>query len=238
MDKTQVSEEALEAALAPGSRPPVGRYRLDLANGEWAWSDEIFTMHGFAPGEIVPTTELMLSHKHPDDRARVDSVLKQAAATGQPFSSVHRIVDGHGEIRTLAVTGQGRKDPETGEVTELFGYFIDVTDANRELAQREATVSIQASAERRAAIEQAKGVLMVGLALEPDDAFDRLRVASNLSNVPVRELATWLVEWFARPGMTMFPSPEELTAFLDAPAPAPADDEAAAEAPRPADLAG
>ncbi|CAM3456878.1 PAS and ANTAR domain-containing protein [Isoptericola cucumis] len=231
MNESQVSEEALEAALAAGSRPPVGRYRLDLTTGHWAWSDEIFEMHGFAPGDIVPTTELMLTHKHPDDRERVDSVLKQAARTGQPFSSVHRIVDGHGKVRTLAVTGQGRRDPDSGEVTELFGYFIDVTDAHRELAQREATVSIQASAERRASIEQAKGVLMVGLGLEPDDAFDRLRVASNLTNVPVRELATWLVEWFARPGMTTFPTTDELTAFLDAPVPAPVEDEPAAETP-------
>jgi hypothetical protein len=227
MNETQPSEEALEAALAPGSRPPVGRYRLDLTTGRWAWSDEIFEMHGFVPGEVVPTTELMLSHKHPDDRDRVDSVLKTAAETGQAFSSVHRIIDAHGSVRIIAVTGQGRRDPESGEVTELFGYFIDVTDVNREVAQQAATVSIQASAERRAAIEQAKGVLMVGLALEPDEAFDRLRVASNLANVPVRELATWLVEWFARPGMTTFPSPVELTAFLDAPAPAPSDEPAA-----------
>src|SRR5690606_2005649 len=65
------SPESLEAALAPGSAAPVGRYLLELSSGRWTWSDEVFVMHGFRPGEIVPTTELMLSHKHPDDRARV-----------------------------------------------------------------------------------------------------------------------------------------------------------------------
>src|SRR5690606_10308214 len=72
------------------------------------------------------------------------------------FSSVHRTRDAHGATRTLAVTGQGRRDPATGQVVELFGYFIDVTDSHREAAAREATASIQASAEKRAVIEQAK----------------------------------------------------------------------------------
>jgi PAS domain-containing protein len=212
-------DEALEAALAAGTRPPVGRYRLDLTSGRWAWSDEVFLMHGFQPGEVVPTTELMLSHKHPEDRARVDGVLRTAAETGEPFSSVHRIYDAHGAIRTLAVTGQGRRDPETGEVTELVGYFIDVTEANREAAQRQATESIRASAERRAAIEQAKGVLMVAFAVDGEEAFDRLRTASNQLNVPVRELAVWLIRWFSRPGLTTFPTAAEITEFLGAPVP-------------------
>ena len=74
----------IEKALAGGARQPLGRYRFDLATGEWAWSDEVFVMHGFEPGDIVPTTPLMLAHKHPDDRARVDGVLRRAADTGQP----------------------------------------------------------------------------------------------------------------------------------------------------------
>jgi ANTAR domain/PAS fold len=212
-------DEAVEAALASGEKPPVGRYRLDLATGRWAWSDEVYTMHGFAPGEIVPTTELMLSHKHPEDRARVDGVLQNAASTGEPFSSVHRIYDAHGQIRTLAVTGQGRRDPKSGAVVELFGYFIDVTESQREAAQRAASASIQASAERRAVIEQAKGVLMVAFGVDADDAFDQLRRASNQANVAVRDLAMWLVHWFSRPGVTAFPTADEIREFLQAPVP-------------------
>lgn len=219
MNEKGVVDQSLEAALAPGLQPPVGRYRLDLKTERWAWSDEVFEMHGFSPGEVVPTTELMLSHKHPDDRERVDHALRMAASTGEPFSSVHRIRDARGRTRTIAVTGQGRRDPETAEVTELFGYFIDVTDANRELAQREATASIQASAERRASIEQAKGVLMVAFGIDGDDAFEELRSASNQLNVPVRDLATWLVHWFSGPGVTEFPSADEVREFLAAPIP-------------------
>jgi PAS domain-containing protein len=212
-------DKAVETALAAGLQPPVGRYRLDLETGRWAWSDEVYIMHGFQPGEIVPTTELMLAHKHPEDRARVDGVLREAAMTGEPFSSVHRIYDAKGVIRTLAVTGQGRRDPESGKISELVGYFIDVTESHREAARREATESIRASAERRAAIEQAKGVLMVAYGVDADDAFRELRVASNHLNVPVRDLAVWLVHWFSRPGMTAFPTRGEIAEFLAAPVP-------------------
>lgn len=226
MNESAPFDEAVEAALASGAKPPVGRYRLDLRTGRWAWSDEVYVMHGFEPGEIVPTTEMMLSHKHPEDRARVDGVLRSAAVTGEPFSSVHRIYDARGQVRTLAVTGQGRQDPENGEVTELVGYFIDVTEANREAAQRQATESIRASAERRAAIEQAKGVLMVAFAVDAEEAFDRLRTASNRLNVPVRELAVWLVHWFSRPGLTAFPTKDEIEEFLAAPVPSGPEDAA------------
>lgn len=211
----QPSPDAVEAALAPGHRVPVGRYRLDLATGRWAWSDEVYAMHGFSPGEVVPTTELVLAHKHPDDRERVDHVLRIAAATGQPFSSVHRIIDAQGRTRTLAVTGQTKRDA-SGTIIELAGYFIDVTAPSHEQAQREASASIRASAESRASIEQAKGVLMVSFGEADDEAFARLREASNQLNVPVRDLAAGLVEWFADPEMTQFPTPEQVAAFLAA----------------------
>jgi hypothetical protein len=204
----------IEKALAGGARPPVGRYRLDLATGEWAWSDEVYVMHGFEPGDIVPTTPLMLAHKHPDDRARVDGVLRRAAETGQPFSSVHRIVDATGKTRTLAVTGQGRRDPVTGQVTELFGYFIDVTKAQREAAAREASASIQASSERRSVIEQAKGILMVIHGVEEEAAFDQLREASNQSNIPLRDIAYSLVQLFSGPDVTEFPTSAAIDEFL------------------------
>ena len=209
-----VSLGKIEQALDGGDRPPVGRYRLDLATGEWAWSDEVYRMHGFEPGEIVPTTPLMLTHKHPDDRARVDGVLRRAAETGQPFSSVHRIVDAEGKTRTLAVTGQGRRDPATGQVTELVGYFLDVTKAQREAAAREASASIQASSERRSVIEQAKGVLMVIHGIEEEAAFDRLREASNQSNIAVRDIAYSLVQLFSGPDVTEFPTIEAIDEFL------------------------
>ena len=219
MNDSQPSPNAVEAALAPGQEAPVGRYRLELSTGRWAWSDEVFVMHGFQPGEVVPTTELVLAHKHPDDRERVDHVMRKANATGRPFSSVHRIQDAQGRTRTLTVTGQATRDPQSGAVTEIRGYFIDVTEASREDAAQQATSFIQASSASRASIEQAKGVLMVAFGIEDSAAFDRLREASNQLNVPVRDLATWLMSWFTDSSDTEIPTADEVADFLTAPVP-------------------
>ncbi|MDR7381704.1 PAS and ANTAR domain-containing protein [Promicromonospora iranensis] len=212
-------ENELEQALATGAKPPVGRYELDLATGTWEWSDEVYEMHGFEPGEVVPTTPLILSHKHPDDRERVDGVLRRAAETGEPFSSVHRIVDAKGRTRTLAVTGQGRRTFATGRVNELFGYFIDVTEAQRKAAAREATASIKASAEQWSGIEQAKGVLMVIYGIEEESAMNVLREASNRSNLAVRDLGYSLVHLFSGSDVTVVPTKEAIEEFLADPIP-------------------
>jgi hypothetical protein len=172
----------------------VGQFRCDLATQRWGWSDETFQIHGFEPGDVVPTTTLLLAHKHPDDRERVSRILQGAARTGEPFSSVHRIVDARRRERTLTMVGQGRLDPETSEVRELVGYFVDITTAVDAHASETASSAIRASAASRAAIEQAKGILAFALNIDVEEAFERLRRASNDTNVAVRDIARQVVE--------------------------------------------
>ncbi|MBO0610336.1 PAS and ANTAR domain-containing protein [Myceligenerans salitolerans] len=184
----------IERALAHGTHHVVGRYRYEIATQRWWWSDETFHIHGFEPGEVVPTTALVLAHKHPQDRERASRALDEAAATGDPFSSVHRIMDAHGRERTLAVVGQGRRDVATREVQELVGYFIDVTSSVKARASEAASASIRAAAATRAPIEQAKGIIAISLRIDPEEAFERLRSASNDTNVAVRDVARHIVE--------------------------------------------
>lgn len=40
----------------------LGEYRYDLVREEWWWSPDMFALHGFAPGEVVPSTALALAH--------------------------------------------------------------------------------------------------------------------------------------------------------------------------------
>ncbi len=43
---------------------------LQLANQAWECSGEDARLHGYAPGTVQPTTtELLLSHKHSEDRS-------------------------------------------------------------------------------------------------------------------------------------------------------------------------
>ncbi|WP_435737307.1 PAS and ANTAR domain-containing protein [Cellulosimicrobium sp. PMB13] len=205
---------AVLAALAAGEPQPVGRFRVDLATERWWWSDEVFAMHGFAPGEVVPTTSLLRAHTHPDEREHGVRALTLAAREGHPFGSMHRIVDAAGRTRTLAVVAQGRRSRTSGEVVELSGYFVDVTEHHREAARREATASIRAADASRSVIEQAKGVLMVAFGVDADEAFELLRKRSNDANVAVRELARRLVGGLGTSGDVVEAARERVDALL------------------------
>ncbi|MFJ2519210.1 PAS and ANTAR domain-containing protein [Cellulosimicrobium cellulans] len=195
-----MDDHAIEHALARGASQQIGRYRLELATGTWWWSSETYRVHGFEPGEVVPTTELVLAHKHPDDRDRVRQILDEARATGEPFSSVHRIMDARGKERYLVIVGQGRRDPVTGMVVELLGYFVDITSTVAAGGEERAHRDIAAAAAGRGPIEQAKGILVATHGVDPDAAFGLLKRASNDKNVRLRDLARVVVDEATRSG--------------------------------------
>lgn len=67
-------------------------------------------------------------------------------------------------------------------------HNLRVFDASRQLA-----LQLEAAMASRAVIEQAKGVLMAQTGCGPDEAFERLRSASQRENVKLRDVATRIV---------------------------------------------
>lgn len=172
---------------------PVGGLRIDLSSGKCEWSDQVFEIHGFVPGEVVPSVDVLLAHVHPDDRDHLASLLATLRETGNgTLGSMHRIVDAEGRDRVVSMTGQvrGRERPSS----ELVGYLLDVTRPQHEIADRRATSAIAAAAASRATIEQAKGILIAVRQMDADEAFAALRRRSNDINVPLRAVAGSLVE--------------------------------------------
>ncbi len=149
-------------------------------------------MYGFVPGEIVPSIDLLLAHVHPEDRERVSGILATARAHGGEVGSMHTIVDALGRPRVLSLAGAVRETAVSP--CELVGYMLDITEPQRQTADRAATAAIAAAAASRATIEQAKGILMALRAMDDDEAFATLRRRSNDTNVPLREVAGSLVE--------------------------------------------
>ncbi len=93
----------------------------------------------------------------------------------------------------MLTVGRAVTGPD-GEVLEVRGYVIDVTGANRTAAQDEVDAAVAGVTAHRAAIEQAKGMLMVLRGLSGDAAFGVLRDYSQAHNVKLRDLAELLVE--------------------------------------------
>jgi hypothetical protein len=181
--------------MAVSSEPQaqVGRFTFDLVNSKWEWDDEVYRIHGLAPGSTVPTTEYLLSCKHPEDRENVAAVLTQASRTGEPFSISYRLIGADEVERRVVLVCEGGVCEED-EWTSLDGYFVDLTADFHAESQEYATEAVAASSEHRAIIEQAKGSLMLAYGLDADQAFAMLHWWSSHRNVKVRDLASRLVE--------------------------------------------
>ena len=146
-------------------------------------------MHGYEPGEVEPTTELILSHKHPEDLARVKGLLQQSMA---PFSSRHRIRTTAGDIRKVVVVGDAVTDAD-GLIVATRGFYIDITDSFNADLQQAISDELQVIVSHREAIEQAKGMLMAIYQLSADAAFAVLKWRSQDLNVKLSTIAEKLV---------------------------------------------
>jgi hypothetical protein len=174
----------------------VGAFRFWFVGQRWEWSDEVARMHGYEPGTVVPTTKLLLSHKHPDDRAHVQDLLDYALQSEESFSSRHRFIDTAGKVHDAIVVADRMLD-EAGAVLGTAGYYIDLThtfDETRDETRQEVLdEALPDLFENRAAIEQAKGVLMYVYRVSAEQAFRVLQWRSQETNVKLRALAKQLL---------------------------------------------
>jgi hypothetical protein len=185
----------VETVAFDGSQPAraVGHYVYTVADDEWVWSDGMYTMHGYAPGEVAATTEVMLRHKHPDDRSRALAVLEAALEDGESFSCYHRIIDRRKRVRSVLSVGHGVKGAD-GRVSLVEGYFVDLTQVRRDETEAEVQSALARIAEHREAIDEAKGMIMIATGCDSDAAFTCLRRYSQAANLKVHDIAHRLLE--------------------------------------------
>ncbi|MFT4262313.1 MAG: PAS and ANTAR domain-containing protein [Nocardioides sp.] len=196
--------------LAPSTSRQVGRFVFDKETERWTWDAGVYAIHGYEFGEVQPTTELVLSHKHESDRERVHATLLSAMATGEPFTLYYRIVNNGTDERQVMMVGEATP-PGLGR-QELRGYYLDLTPDVESTAAGAVGDAFAARIESRAVIEQAKGALMLSYGLDADAAFAMLRWWSRNRNIRVRDLAERIVQ-VAREGHVTHPG---LRTLLDA----------------------
>ncbi|AYF79560.1 ANTAR domain-containing protein [Nocardia yunnanensis] len=182
---------------SPGDYPgtgasDVGAFRFWFVGQRWEWSDEVARMHGYEPGAVVPTTELLLSHKHPEDRAHVEELLDRALHFGGSFSSSHRFIDTAGQEHKVLVVADRMLNAD-GTVAGTAGYYIDLTHTLAETRQETLSAALPELFEARAEIEQAKGALMAVYQINAEQAFRILVWRSQETNTKLRTLAGQLM---------------------------------------------
>src|SRR5437879_3065249 len=193
---TDVEGQApVERALAGGEPQRVGWFRFYFADERWEWSPQVERMHGYEPGTARPTTELVLSHKHPDDYGQVAATLDEIRRTAGVFSTRHRIVDTRGDVHHVVVVGDQIFD-DAGEVIGTHGFYVDVTSVIQEVHHENVSQAVAEIAETRSGIEQAKGMLMLIYRINADSAFELLKWRSQETNTKLRVLAEQIVQDF------------------------------------------
>ena len=169
-----------------------GAFRFWFAEQRWEWSEAVAQMHGYPAEPMTQSTELLLGHKHPDDRAQVANALAKSVAEAQPFCSRHRIVDLEGNTRPVIVVADVMTD-EDGAVIGCGGYYVDLTETLAEEREETLQDTLPGLFAARAVIEQAKGALMLVYGISADQAFRVLIWRSQESNTKLRLLAARLV---------------------------------------------
>ncbi len=185
----------IEHALAGGDPQRVGWFKFYFADERWEWSPQVERMHGYEPGAVQPTTELVLSHKHPDDYGQVAATLDEIRRTSGAFSTRHRIIDTRGDVHHVVVVGDQIFD-DAGAVIGTHGFYVDVTPSVKERHDEIVTEAVAEIAEARGVIEQAKGMLMLIYRISAESAFELLRWRSQETNTKLRVLAEQIAKDF------------------------------------------
>jgi hypothetical protein len=172
-----------------------GRYRYDRRTGSWWWSAEMFTLHGLPGASAQPTTEDYLQFQQEADRTRVLEALSRACTDGRAFVLETRVVRADGRDRAIVLVGEPQRDG-AGDVAAVEGMCIDITechppgsDVERAQSLETEVGQLRAAMASRAAIEQAKGILMLLTSCGDQVAFDLLAHISSHTHRKVRDVA-------------------------------------------------
>ena len=112
----------------------IGTWDWRVDTDELYWSDAIYGMFGYKPGEVTPTYPLFCDAVHPDDRERVREGEIRCIETGENHDEEYRVVWPDGSIRWLRETGNVTKD-ETGKTVKMMGVVRDITEEREEANQ-------------------------------------------------------------------------------------------------------
>jgi hypothetical protein len=208
---TQVPPAAPVRAARPSTTPPAAaaparptpltaRFRGDLGTEQWWWSPELFELHGMPNGSVQPTVGLLLAHVHDGDRPGLQEALREAATTAVSFTREYRVLRVDGRPLTVLLVCEPETDA-TGAVTALTGLLVDVTAGRAPAPAEEQVRHLETEVEQlrsamasRAAIEQAKGILMLLMSCGDQVAFDLLAHISSHTHRKVRDVAVSIIE--------------------------------------------
>jgi PAS domain S-box-containing protein len=115
-------ELAREAGLG------IGLWDWDIVNNTVVWSDETYRQFGFSPASFSGKIEDAVARIHPEDRLRVEEVIRGVLEGGSAYAAQYRIVRPDGS--TCWVDAHGILARNHGS-THMLGIGIDITNIKK-----------------------------------------------------------------------------------------------------------
>jgi len=105
-----------------------GSWDVDVVNNVVTWSEEAFRIYGYGEERFSPTTEIVETHFHPDDKEEALAFLDACSKPGgPPYDIEYRVVRKDGAVRYLHVVGELVFN-EKEEVIRIHGILHDITE--------------------------------------------------------------------------------------------------------------
>ncbi|MCU1633895.1 MAG: putative sensor protein [Micrococcaceae bacterium] len=159
---------------------PTGTVEHYFDSPVFHWSDELYRIHGYARGDVVPTLDLGFSHIYPEDRDAAKAFWEALTSTGGPLSIYLSLRDADGGTRKVLISGDFIRPNE--DPVGVWALVADLTRSIHVETRAIANQAVAASALSRAVIEQAKGILMGRAGLDATEAFERISQRSQTTN--------------------------------------------------------
>lgn len=165
-----------------------GTFTHHCRTQELIWSDEMFRIHGYVPGDVVPTFDVFFSHVPCEDRPIIIRMREEVRSGAGTVTRFHTIKDARGRIHHVLTLARAHHD-SNGKILTVEGSMTDLTRTLRTASQALADEAVKRATSHRQDIEQAKGILMGHFRIPPETAFALLSKASQRTNTKLAEMA-------------------------------------------------
>lgn len=166
---------------------PTGLVHYYFSDKVFLWSEGQYRIYGYSPGEVVPSMDMALAHVEPLDRLSVLAFWDRVSSRGGPSSIYVSIRDRRDRQHKLLFSADFIR--HEGRPLGVRGVSVDLTQAIHTDRHELATQAVAASALNRAAIEQAKGILMGRSGIDADRAYEIINQLSQDTNRKVHAIA-------------------------------------------------
>jgi diguanylate cyclase (GGDEF)-like protein/PAS domain S-box-containing protein len=125
----------------------IGNYEWNLVSGEMEWSDQIYRILRVPAESVVPSLESLLEGILVEDYSRVNSAIRSALTSHQPYNVEHSIQRGDGSTGIVIQQGEVHYN-DSGEPIRLIGIMQDITERhNADAKMRKLSAAVEQTAD-------------------------------------------------------------------------------------------